>query len=82
MSERPDDTTEPSEQDAPPEPEHAPGSYYYDDGTGYEIYDPAKDEEEEDEPGENDATAEAAGDERRARRWPVATRRTAVTLSV
>jgi hypothetical protein len=23
------------------------GSYYYDDATGYEIYDPAQDEEEE-----------------------------------
>ena len=45
MSERRDDTTEPSERDAPPEPERQPQNYYYDDGTGYEVYDPAKDDE-------------------------------------
>jgi len=45
MSERRDDTTEPIERDAPPESERAPGSYYYDDGTNYEIYDPAEDDE-------------------------------------
>jgi hypothetical protein len=47
MSERRDDTTEPSEHDAPPEPERQPQNYYYDDGTGYEVYDPAKDEDED-----------------------------------
>jgi hypothetical protein len=26
-----------------------PGSYYYDDATGYQLYDPAEDEEETDE---------------------------------
>ncbi|HEX8138755.1 MAG TPA: hypothetical protein VF544_14405 [Pyrinomonadaceae bacterium] len=49
MSEHGDNTTEP---DAP-SPEHgAPrpaGSYYYDDATGYEIYDPLQEEEEEEE---------------------------------
>ena len=50
MSERRDDTTE---QDEPSrkESERKPGSYYYDDATGYEIYDPAQetDEDEDDE---------------------------------
>ena len=56
MSEHRDDTTE---RDAP-SPERSstePGSYYYDDGTGYEIYDPSKDEEadaRDDEPADNE----------------------------
>ncbi|HLL14621.1 MAG TPA: hypothetical protein VK388_06130 [Pyrinomonadaceae bacterium] len=58
MSERQDDTTQPRERDAPPEPERAPRNYYYDDGTGYEVYDPATDT---DEPDESDA-GEAARD--------------------
>ena len=45
MSERQDDTTEPSERDAPPERERQPQNYYYDDGTNYEVYDPAEDDE-------------------------------------
>ncbi len=45
MSERRDDTTEPLERDAPPEPERQPQNYYYDDATGYEVYDPAEDGE-------------------------------------
>lgn len=49
MSERRDDTTEPPERDAPPEPERKPHNYYYDDGTGYEVYDPAKDEDDEED---------------------------------
>lgn len=48
MSERRDDTTKPDEP-SPKERERQPGSYYYDDATGYEIYDPAQDEEEEEE---------------------------------
>ena len=48
MSERRDDTTEPDEN-AGAERERAPQNYYYDDGTGYEVYDPAKDEETDDE---------------------------------
>lgn len=62
MSERRDDTTEPRERDAPPERERAPRNYYYDDGTGYEVYDPANDE---DEPGENDAGEAASTDQSR-----------------
>ena len=44
MSERRDDTTKPGDESRP-----APGSYYYDDATGYEPYRP--EEGEEDEPG-------------------------------
>ena len=48
MSKQKDDTPEqidPSGEERAPQP----GSYYYDDSTGYEIYDPEKDEEEEEE---------------------------------
>jgi hypothetical protein len=46
-----DDTPKPG---GPPHPkgDETPGSYYYDDATGYEIYDPEADEEDED--GEED----------------------------
>ncbi len=48
MSERRDDTTEPAQRgDTPPEREGRPQNYYYDDGTGYEVYDPAQDEDDE-----------------------------------
>ena len=52
MSKQRDDTPEeidPSGEEAPPG--QKPRSYYYDDSTGYEVYDPEKkdDEEEEDE---------------------------------
>ncbi|MCA1555519.1 MAG: hypothetical protein LC747_02400 [Acidobacteria bacterium] len=57
MSEPRDDTTEPAELDAPPERERKPQNYYYDDGTGYEVYDPAEDNDEAD--GENEKEAEA-----------------------
>ena len=60
MSERRDDTTQPGEHDPPLEPERAPRNYYYDDGTGYEIYDPAADEDDEDE-AENTKESEDAG---------------------
>ena len=46
MSERRDDTPEQREPSRH-EREEKPGSYYYDDSTGYEIYDPSKDEEDE-----------------------------------
>ena len=49
MSERRDDTTERDEPSRPAK-ERQPGSYYYDDSTGYEIYDPSKDDDDEDEP--------------------------------
>ncbi|HLM56969.1 MAG TPA: hypothetical protein VK422_12700 [Pyrinomonadaceae bacterium] len=45
MSERRDDvtTTEPEAR-----PDREPGSYYYDDATGYEIYSPEGEDDEED----------------------------------
>jgi hypothetical protein len=57
MSERRNDTTEPTERDAPPERERRPQNYYYDDGTGYEVYDPSKDDDLEtgDEAAEGDS---------------------------
>ena len=48
MSQRKDDTTEHDEPSGE-QRERQPGSYYYDDSTGYEIYDPEKDDEEDDE---------------------------------
>jgi hypothetical protein len=45
MSERPDDTTQ-TNDGSPPERERQPQNYYYDDGTGYEVYRPETDEEE------------------------------------
>lgn len=44
MNERRDDTTKP-ETESPRA--RRPGSYYYDDATGYEIYKPGEDEDEE-----------------------------------
>ena len=44
MNERRDDTTKPADESRPARP---PGGYYYDDATGYEIYE-AEDEGEED----------------------------------
>lgn len=50
MSTQRDDTTEQNEPSGEQStPQQQPGSYYYDDSTGYEIYDPEKDEEEEGE---------------------------------
>jgi hypothetical protein len=46
MSEQRDDTPE---QDEPSRKEREPGAYYYDDSTGYEIYDPSEDDEDEDD---------------------------------
>ncbi|HEV2763184.1 MAG TPA: hypothetical protein VGV38_09330 [Pyrinomonadaceae bacterium] len=46
MSERTDDTTEGS-AGSRPERERADGSYYYDDGTGYEVYRPEEEDDEE-----------------------------------
>ena len=47
MSKQRDDTPEeidPSGEEETPGP--APGSYYYDDSTGYEVYDPEQEEED------------------------------------
>ena len=54
MSEREaDDTPKP---DGPPQPERGrpPGSYYYDDATGYEVYNPESDEEDAAEAGDGE----------------------------
>ena len=58
MSERRDDTPEPSGtvQPTDDERERVPGSYYYDDGTGYQVYTPENEE---------DAEEETSGDEPR-----------------
>lgn len=45
---RRDDNREPPLQPKS-EPDPEPGKYYYDDGTGYERYDPESDDEEENE---------------------------------
>ena len=54
MSEQTDDTTE-RDEPSRPEQEPKPGSYYYDDSTGYEIYDSAKDNGNEDEDDESES---------------------------
>ncbi|MDQ3919133.1 MAG: hypothetical protein M3348_11710 [Acidobacteriota bacterium] len=48
MNERRDDTTKPAGESRPA---RAPGGYYYDDATGYEVYSPEDDKDDaEDEP--------------------------------
>jgi hypothetical protein len=49
MSERRDDTTEPIDPSGEEKERTKPGSYYYDDSTGYEIYNPEEDDEEDEE---------------------------------
>ena len=49
MSEPEDNTPEPDLTPPLPGRERAPGSYYYDDGTGYEIYTPAEGDDESDD---------------------------------
>jgi hypothetical protein len=49
MRERPRDDTPERDERSPEKEEPKPGSYYYDDSTGYEIYDPEKDDEEVEE---------------------------------
>jgi hypothetical protein len=46
MSEQRDDTTD---KGAPSRTERPSGKYYYDDATGYEVYDPSQDDESDDE---------------------------------
>lgn len=54
MSEQRDDTTD-GGAPSPARSEPEPGSYYYDDATGYEIYDPSKENEEDaDEPSDRE----------------------------
>jgi hypothetical protein len=45
VNERRDDATP-----AAPESRRAPGGYYYDDATGYEVFDPEAEGEDEPEP--------------------------------
>lgn len=54
MNERRDDTTKPG-----PESRPAPGAYYYDDATGYELFDPAGGEDEEEDGGDDDSGQDA-----------------------
>lgn len=56
MNERRDGTTEPG-ADSP----RAPGAYYYDDATGYEVFDPARPDEEGDEGGDGAGRREDPG---------------------
>ena len=49
MSQSQDDTTEQDEPSGEEQERPKPGSYYDDDSTGYEIYDPEKDEEDEED---------------------------------
>ena len=53
MSERRDDTTERDKQSRA-ERDRQHGSYYYDDSTGYEIYEPTKDNEGDEDEAENE----------------------------
>jgi hypothetical protein len=54
MSEPRDDTPERSRAPRPAaDPEREPGGYYYDDGTGYEPYNPEDDDEERGTEGTN-----------------------------
>lgn len=56
MSERRDDTPEANEPSRE-RGERPRGSYYYDDSTGYEIYDPTKEEIDEDVDGSENQLA-------------------------
>ncbi len=51
VNERRDDTTKP---EAESRPARRPGSYYYDDATGYETYTPGEDDEEAEDPGRDE----------------------------
>ena len=58
MSEQRDNTTNGGEPSPARSEPRQPGSYYDDDATGYEVYDPSKDDDEEiderDEPAGNE----------------------------
>ena len=53
MNERRDDTTKPADESRPA---RAPGGYYYDDATGYEVY--SAEEEEDGAEGESSTGGE------------------------
>ena len=61
VNERRDDTTKPEAESRP-----ARRSYYYDDSTGYETYEPEESDEEETEAGKEKVTDDAR-DEKNAR---------------
>ncbi len=56
MSERRDDTPE-ADEASRKEGKRPRGSYYYDDSTGYEIYDPNKETDDEEEADANKSSA-------------------------
>ena len=58
MSERRDDTPE-AEEPSRERGERPRGSYYYDDSTGYEIYDPNADAEGDEEEDESNSPAKS-----------------------
>jgi hypothetical protein len=70
MSEQGDDTTE-RDAPSPTESERESGRYYYDDTTGYEIYDPSKDEDEDDDRQEEKEDAGADAEASRAHTAPL-----------
>lgn len=55
MSEQRDDTTDGG---VPSRTERPSGKYYYDDATGYEVYDPSKDDEEDGDREDDDEARE------------------------
>ena len=59
MSERRKETNDPTPQPLVEDREEASGSYYYDDGTGYEVYVPEHDEEASDPAGDGDRESNA-----------------------
>ena len=59
MSERRDDTTE-RDEPSRKERERQPESYYYDDATGYEIYDPSQDDDEDERDTERPTAADGS----------------------
>ena len=61
MSDQRDDTTDGGAPSRGSEPQPR-RSYYYDDATGYEVYDPSKDEDEEDEQEESDESESKHGE--------------------
>ncbi|MBA3806043.1 MAG: hypothetical protein H0X14_10075 [Acidobacteria bacterium] len=61
MDEHRDDTTDGG---VPSRTERPSGKYYYDDATGYEVYDPSKDHEDDDREDDDEAKEEAQAGKR------------------
>jgi hypothetical protein len=49
MSKENDAKVDPESDSQKTEPEPVSGSYYYDDSTGYELYEPEEDEEQDED---------------------------------